>query len=164
MSENIQDKKLEDLQRHVEELTKMLEQERKNHEELKNKFLYLSADFDNFIKRVEKERESMILKERERVLTKFLPIVDDLEILMSIVKEDSLKEGVKMIRDKLYNLLKEEGFETIEAIGKPFDARYHEVLEGGEGVVVQELRKGFTFMGKVIRPSMVKLEKGGRNE
>ncbi|MEM4311452.1 MAG: nucleotide exchange factor GrpE [Nitrososphaerales archaeon] len=163
MSENVQkEDKVEGLEQEIANLRNQLEKEKKDHEELRNKFLYLSADFDNFIKRVEKERQSLLLNERERILTKVLPLVDELEMVLNLTKDkdSSLYEGIKMIRDKFFNLLKEEGFEAIEALGKPFNPKYHEVLEGDKGEkVVEEFRKGFIFMGKVIRPSVVKLEK-----
>ncbi|MDI6884481.1 MAG: nucleotide exchange factor GrpE [Hadesarchaea archaeon] len=80
--------------------------------------------------------------------------------------KDALLEGVEMTLKKMYATLEREGLAKIEAVGKPFDPKLHEVVmrvptkEHDEGVVVEEVRKGFMLRNKVIRPSMVKIATG----
>lgn len=144
-----------------------LEEERKRYHELKNKMDYLTSDFENFRKRVEKDKLNATMSERERIIRKFLPLIDDLELATKMTNKDNeqLSVGLKMILDKFFATIREEGFEVIETLGKPFNPNFHESLDGkNEGMIVEEVRKGFMFMGKVIRPSIVKLGEGGENK
>lgn len=155
------------LKNEVKLLKSELEEERKKYNEVKNKMDYLAADFENFRKRVEKDKLNATLSEKERLIRKVLPLVDELELAakMADKNDEQLAKGLKMILDKFFAFLKEEGFEVIETIGKPFNPNFHESFDGkSEGIVTEEIRKGFMFMGKVIRPSIVKLGSGGEKK
>ncbi|MEM3737584.1 MAG: nucleotide exchange factor GrpE [Candidatus Bathyarchaeia archaeon] len=163
--------KVEDLKEaptdEIELLRKSLREEQLKAEEYLNRLKYLQADFDNYRKRVEKEVNEMIQLNSERLLRNFLDIIDELELAAKIASEhenrDVVSEGLKITLKKLYDILKREGLTPIETIGKPFDPNMHEVVsriavEGcPEGTVISEVRKGFLFKGKVIRPSMVNI-------
>ncbi len=124
------------------------------------------ADFDNYRKRVMKEKASM----RESILgdfvKKLLPLLDNLErALASVEEEKSLKEGVEMIYKQFVALLREEGIESISCQGGIFCPHLHEAVMQVEtedfpsNTVVEELQKGYQFKGKVLRASMVKVAK-----
>jgi molecular chaperone GrpE len=93
--------------------------------------------------------------------------MDDLERAIETGKKSkdlkALLEGVRMVYKNLQSMLEKEGVEKIDAVGKPFDPLAHEILvkiptkDHEEGTVIEETRKGFTFKGKVIRPSIVKV-------
>ncbi|MEM3368761.1 MAG: nucleotide exchange factor GrpE [Thermoproteota archaeon] len=155
------------LKNEVKLLESELEEERKKYNEIKNKMDYLTADFENFRKRVEKDKFNATLGEKERIIRKILPLVDELELATKMVNDsnDPLAKGLKMVLDKFIMFLREEGFEVIETVSKPFNPNMHESLDGKvERIVTEEVRKGFMFMGKVIRPSIVKVGNGGGKE
>jgi molecular chaperone GrpE len=155
------------LKNEVKLLKSELEEERKMYNEVKNKMDYLTADFENFRKRVEKDKLNATLSEKERIIRKVLPLVDELELAtkMADKNDEQLAKGLKMVLDKFIAFLREEGFEIIETVGKPFNPNFHESLDGkNEGIITEEVRKGFMFMGKVIRPSIVKLGDGGEKK
>ena len=100
--------------------------------ELEDKYLRLMAEFDNFRRRVTKEKAELILNGGEKVLTELLPIIDDIERAQANIEKaqdvDSIKEGVNLIMEKFTSYLKKEGVSAIEAVGKDFDTEYHEAI------------------------------------
>jgi len=147
----------------------LLIQEKRKNEELVTKLKYLQADFENYRKRTEKEtREVEELSVRNLVL-RLLSVLDELELAIQIAEKSSPKrevvEGLKMVHKNLSSTLEAEGLKKIEAVGKPFDPRLHEAVEktegkSGEAMVVDEIRKGFTFRNQLIRPTLAKVELG----
>lgn len=120
------------------------------------------ADFENYKKRVEQERQVMVDFANGTLILNLLPVVDDLERALASVQEDSTGsswvEGIKRIYDKLRGVLKVQGITEIRAKGEAFDPNLHEAImccEGEEGIVIEESQKGYKFKGKVIRPCMV---------
>jgi len=140
-------------------------------EEAKDKLLRLHADFDNFRKRTQKEKEEWYQYASVGVLEKLLPVVDNFERALSSLDKQSeevqgLLAGVKMIYRQLVETMQKEGLEPICAVGESFDPNLHEAImqvppEEGQkdGQVVEELRKGYRFKDKVLRPTMVKVAK-----
>ncbi len=165
-SENNKGKSLEE---ELENLRKALEEERKKSEEYLIRLKYLQADFENYQKRVKKEIDEAVRVEVEKLILKFLNVLDNLELALKAGKEssdkDALIKGVEITLKGLEEVLKEEGLTRIEAEGKPFNPAFHEAVENiqtdnlPENFVVEELRKGYILRGKVIRPSMVKVSK-----
>ncbi|RJX16260.1 nucleotide exchange factor GrpE [Candidatus Bathyarchaeota archaeon] len=165
-SENGKGKSLEE---ELENLRKALEEERKKSEEYLVRLKYLQADFENYQKRVKKEIDEAVRVEVEKLILKFLNVLDNLELALKVGKEssdkDALIKGVEITLKGLEEVLKEEGLTRIEAEGKPFNPAFHEAVENiqtdnlPENFVVEELRKGYILRGKVIRPSMVKVSK-----
>jgi len=126
----------------------------------------LQAEFENYIKRVDKERKSLVDCASERLIVKLLLIIDDFERALKIndLPEDA-KKGIEMIFKNLHKILDEESVKCIDCVGEKFDPYKHEVLlqvdsEQPEGVVLEELQKGYILNGKVIRYSKVKVSKG----
>jgi len=148
---------------------KALEDKAKKSDEYFDRLLRLQADFDNYKKRFEKEKIEFLKFANEGIIVEILKIMDDFERAVEAGKTkhdfDVLYKGIEMIHKDLKNFLKEEGIKEIEAEGKPFDPHEHEAMmqeETGahpEDYVIEELQKGYTFNGRVIRPSKVKVAK-----
>lgn len=163
------EKELEEKDKRIESLEKSLEEEKKRAEDYLNRLKYLQADFDNYRKRVEKERGNIIRREKALFINRILVILDELELAIKNQKEakekDILVEGVEMIYNKLFKLLCEEGVCVIDAVGKSFNPDLHEAYltvqteEHPNNTIVEELRKGYMLEGKVVRPSIVKVAK-----
>lgn len=139
-------------------------------DELQEKILRLQADFDNTRKRFERQNAEFIKYAKEEVLVELLTILDDLERTVEAAEkgqEDfkAFLKGIEMILAHLYEMLKKEGVSPIEAKGKKFDPNFHEPLmqqeteEADEGIVLEELQKGYILNGRVIRTSKVKVAK-----
>lgn len=134
-------------------------------EELNNKLLRLQADFINYRRRTEKEKENSFNNGVESFVCDLLPILDNFERALESEKdkESSFYKGVEMISQQLIQLLKSHCVEEIDALNKPFDPNYHhavlmEEVEGHEkNIIVGVLQKGYTLNDKVIRPSMVRV-------
>lgn len=137
-------------------------------EEEKDRYLRLNAEFQNYKKRVEKEKGDLIKYGNEKLLTDLLPVLDNIDRAAASsegTQDTRLREGILLIRKAFDDVLGNNGVERIEAIGKAFDHDEHyavmtEEAEGKEeGIVVDELQTGYKLNGKVIRPSMVKVSK-----
>ena len=132
-----------------------------------DRYVRLNADFDNFRKRAARDREDGVRAAQERLLGKFLPVVDNFDMAMAAAGSaqnttvESLKAGVQMIQGQLKAVLSESGVEEIDAIGKPFDPNLHEALsqmesaDAPEGTVLQQLRKGYKMRDRLLRPASV---------
>jgi molecular chaperone GrpE len=152
-----------DLIKRINDLSKQLETEKEKSEEYVSRLKYLQADFENFEKRVNREREDIVKMSSERIVTKLLTIQDDLELAVSESQKMKVSErvskGLSMILGNLHDVFSQEGVVEIDALGKTFDPSKHEAvsfLESNklkENTVVSELRKGYILNGKVIRPS-----------
>ncbi|MDF1535184.1 MAG: nucleotide exchange factor GrpE [bacterium] len=133
--------------------------------ELKDRYLRAAADFDNFRKRVAKEKEDIVRFANERLIRDLLPVLDNLDRALSAGLDkagmDSVVDGVRMVSEQLHSLLGSCGLEPVEAVGTAFDPNRHEALgvlpsgEYEEGTVVAEMQKGYSLKGKVLRHSMV---------
>jgi molecular chaperone GrpE len=146
-----------------------LAEEREKAEKYLANWQRCQADFDNYKKRSEQEKGEVIEFANSALISNLLPITDDLERAFASVPseldESNWTEGVKLIYNKFKAILEAQGLTEIEAEGEPFDPRLHEAVmqqEGEEGMVVEEIQKGYKFKGKVIRPSLVIVGKGGR--
>lgn len=151
----------------VKRLENALKEEHEKSSEYLNRLKYLQADFENYRKRMEKEIPEVAQLGKERLIVNLLSVVDELELALRSGKKSenkqALLEGVEITLKKMYAILGHEGLAKIEAVGKSFDPKLHEVVmkvptkEHDEGVIIEEVRKGFMFRDKVIRPSMVKI-------
>ncbi len=144
---------------------KLKEYEVKN-KELHDKYLRLSAEFDNYRKRTLKEKMELTKSAGEQLLVNILPVVDDFERGMKSISDakdiESIKEGIKLIYNKLKEFLNQNGVKEIEASNKEFDIDYHEAItktpvqdEKLKGKVVDIIEKGYILNDKVIRFSKV---------
>ena len=146
-------------------LDEELKQSKKEINELNNKLLRLQADFINFRKRTEKEKESLYSYGIECFVVDLLPILDNFERALNteMDKEDGFYQGIQMINNQIIGLLNKHSIEELDALGKPFDPNFHHAVameeskEYDSNVVIEVLQKGYLFKEKVIRPSMVKV-------
>ena len=125
------------------------------------------ADFVNYKQRAEQEKGEIIEFANSRLICNLLPIMDDLERAFASVpadlEESNWTEGIKLIYNKFKTTLEAQGLTEMETRGEPFDPRLHEAVmqqDGKEGMVIEELQKGYKFKEKVIRPSLVTVGKG----
>ncbi|MFZ5646672.1 MAG: nucleotide exchange factor GrpE [Bacillota bacterium] len=148
-----------------ENLMRMLAGEKAKAEDYFNRLARMQADFDNYRKRVAKEREDLIKYAGEQIITALLPVIDNLERALAAKDGDSgkLAEGVEMIGRQINDILAREGIEIIPTVGEQFNPEIHEAVmreecgDHPENTVIEEFRKGYTLKGKVIRPAMVKV-------
>lgn len=141
-----------------------LENEKK---EIYESYLRLRADFDNYKKRIEKEKTEIYTRSLEDIFKKMLPILDNFERAIEAKSDDGDKiiQGVKMVYEQMTGLLKSEGLEIIDAMDKNFDPEYHHAVmteqdeEKEDNTVLAVLQSGYTLKDRVIRPAMVKVNK-----
>ena len=141
--------------------------ESKEIEELNNKLLRLQADFVNFRKRAEKDKESTIAYALESFVCSLLPIIDNFQRAMESEedKESSFYKGIEMIYQQLMKALNDNGIEEIKSLGEDFDPKFHHAIfmeentGYDEGKISEVLQTGYILKDKVIRPSMVKVAK-----
>jgi molecular chaperone GrpE len=133
--------------------------------DLQDRLLRTLADWDNARKRLQKEKEEATRYANQQFLHTLLPVLDNLERAIEAAERATevrpVVEGLRMVWKQLQSVLKEEGLEPVEALGKPFDPYQHEALgeevttAQPEGTVVSQLRKGYMLKGKLLRPAGV---------
>ena len=155
----------------IETLQQALAEEKEKAEKYLANWQRSQADFANYKKRSEQEKEEVIEFANSVLICNLLPIMDDLERAFTSVPaeldESNWTEGIRLIYNKLKITLETQGLTEIKAQGEPFDPRLHEAVmhqEGEEGVVVEETQKGYKFKERVIRPSLVIVGKGNERE
>jgi molecular chaperone GrpE len=134
-------------------------------DELTNTLVRRQADFDNYRKRVERERKEEARRGAGRLLHELLPVLDALEraLRAHANPDDEYHKGVQLIHRHLWDTLSKNGLERIEAEGKQFDPHYHEAIERVEtneypdGTIIQVVQEGYVFDGRVLRPSLVRV-------
>lgn len=150
----------------IEELEKQLEEAKIEKAELNDRFLRLFSEFDNYKKRVNKEKLDLLSTASEKVIVSLLPVLDDFEraIAANEKVEDiqAIKDGFTLIYNKLSQLLKRFDVEEIKAVGEVFDTDFHEAVthfptdkEEEKGKVIDVTEKGYKLKDKVIRYAKV---------
>ncbi|MGB6407883.1 MAG: nucleotide exchange factor GrpE [Planococcus donghaensis] len=144
----------------VEKLRKQLEAEQ-------NKYLRLLADYDNFKRRTQKDKELANKFRSQSLLADLLPVLDNFERAMSATTKSeesaSLLKGIEMVQKSLLEAVNREGLEEIKSVGEQFDPNFHQAVmqekddSAEPGVVLQELQKGYILKDRVLRPAMVKV-------
>jgi molecular chaperone GrpE len=133
-----------------------------------DRLLRTTAEFDNYRKRVERERREQADSAIGRVLEELLLVVDDFDRALTVDASEnpaSYRKGIDLIHAKLHDLLKKQGIKPIEALGADFDPNLHQAVmhEPADGhrdnEVIGELRKGYMLNDRLLRPSMVKVAK-----
>ncbi len=129
------------------------------YEKIKDDYLRLAADFDNYKKRSEKEKESIGTASMAYFVESLFPLVDNFEIALS---QDEVNKEIETFSSLLKSLLESLQVEEVGSVGDDFDPNIHEAVEhSGDGdtqKVETVLRKGYLFQGKLIRPAMVKVK------
>ena len=133
-------------------------------EDLTDRLKRNMAEFDNFRKRTEKEKSSMYVIGAKDIIEKILPVVDNFERgLAQAPEDDPFAEGMQKIYKQFTTTMEGMGVEPIEAVGKEFNPDFHNAVmhvedeSVGENIIVEELQKGYTYKGFVVRHSMVKV-------
>ncbi|PZD94046.1 nucleotide exchange factor GrpE [Paenibacillus sambharensis] len=136
-------------------------------EEHQQRLLRTQADFDNFRRRTQKEKEELAQYASMKLVGQLLPVMDNFERAVGASKEtgdfEALSKGVDMIFRQMAQLLEQEGLRPMESVGQPFNPEFHQAVmtvesdEHEEGIVVEELQKGYMLKEKVLRPAMVKV-------
>ena len=134
-----------------------------------DKFLRERAEMENFRKRQERVALDRVRREKREMLSKVLEVVDNLEralIYQDTMDRDALQQSIRMLQWQLNELLKVEGLTPVPSVGEPFDPYVHEAIETvssaehPEGVVVEEVRKGYRLGDETLRPARVKVSSG----
>ncbi len=154
-------------QEQIKDLEKSLTMEKEKAQEYLRQLKYLQADFENYRKRTEKQLQELTVRCNEKLVAELLSFIDDLERALDSGKKSTdpsaLLKGVEMIHGNLVSMLKKEGVERIESLGKAFDPNFHEIgikiprSDCEEGLILEEVRKGFVYKGRVLRPCMVNI-------
>lgn len=145
---------------------RLADAERKS-SEAQEQMLRLRADFDNVKKRLEREKIDSIKYANERLLAEILPIVDNLDRATASLAEghdpEKVKQGLKLAQNELHQVLETHGVEVVKALGEKFDPQVHEAVgvverdDVQDGIVVDEVQRGYLLNGRLIRPSRVRI-------
>ncbi len=150
----------------VERLQHELEQQRRLAEEYLDQARRARAELLNYKRRVQQEMDELRAHAHAQLILKILPVLDDFHLAIAripeVEQENPWIQGLLLIERKLWNVLESEGVRPIEAVGAPFSPAEHEAVaveegEGEEQVVVEEVRRGYTLGGRVLRPSLVRV-------
>jgi len=144
-----------------------LDELRRDKDALQDRLLRTAAEFDNYRKRVERERRDLADYMKADILTEILPIVDNFERALQAPSSDgdSLRKGVDLIHKQMLDFLRKRGVTPIEALGADFDPNFHQAVIHEtspfhrEGEVIEELQRGYMLGDKLLRPAMVKVAK-----
>lgn len=160
--EKIEDNSNTDKDSNCEKADNKLQEE---YDKLNQQYIRLAADFDNYRKRQEQERENLVKYGTEIALKKMLEVLDNFDrgakALESVEDCEKVKESFDLVHKQVITTLSKLGLEEIKAIGEEFDPNYHEAVmqtptsEHPENTVINELQKGYKMGDKVIRPTMV---------
>ena len=133
---------------------------------LKDSFARLQANYENYIKRAEKQKEGVLMDAKHRVIGRILPAIDSLELAIRDLRENgnlstAQTEGLTLVLKQFHQTLEQEGVARIKAVGEKFDPEIHEAINTSiqsdipEGTVVEEAQPGYTLGGMPIRCSKV---------
>ena len=141
------------LKQELEEMTHLAE-------DRLEQLLYLQAEFDNYRKWSEKEKNAIVTHANENLIKDLLVILDDFEQSLPSLEDEKNREGVQMVYQKMVKILRNYGLEPIECLGKKADPMVHEVVcrkpcTDDPDTIVEEIGKGYSLKSKVIRPSKV---------
>lgn len=150
---------------------KSAEQELENY---KDRLLRKAAEFENYKRRVENNQLNLLKYAAESLIIKLLPVIDDFERSLIHIKDakdvDSIKDGIKLVYDKLMKMLEDQGVKSIDAVGKPFDVHYHEAIMQRKAdnvephTVIDEFEKGYVYKDRVIRHTKVAVSEDNNEE
>jgi molecular chaperone GrpE len=161
--------KEEKLESNTEDLKKQLEEAKRLAEERLNQLKYLQADFDNYRKKFDKEKEQIIKLANENLIKELIAVLDDFESSIKLIENERNKEGIEILHKKFFKILEKHGLKQIESLGKKFDPNFHEALckelsEHNEDEIIEEIQRGYLLCSKVLRASKVKISKRDNRE
>ena len=154
-----------ELKSKLKDFKKNLEESQKQLEAMKDSYQRLAAEFENYKKRTQKEKEAIYVDSVADTIKVILPVIDNFERALSTETDNaqSIKDGMEMIYRQLKDAIKKHGVEEIVSVGEQFDPTLHNAVmhsqddEKEENVVVEEFQKGYKIKDRVIRHSMVKV-------
>jgi molecular chaperone GrpE len=136
-------------------------------DQLRDRLLRTTAEFDNYRKRVDRDRKEMADRAAEAILIEILPIIDDLERALAAPDAgegaEGYRRGVELIHRQLLDLLTRRGVTPIETTGETFDPHLHQAVSSEpsadhhEGEIIEEFRRGYRLGDRLLRPAMVKV-------
>ena len=141
---------------------------RKEKDALQDRLLRMAAEFDNYRKRVDRDRRDQADAATADAIADLLPIIDDLERALKAPAGGDLegfRRGIELIRQQMTDLLRKRGVKPIDAVGTDFDPRYHQAVahessaDHREGEVMEEFARGYVLGDRLLRPAMVKVAK-----
>jgi molecular chaperone GrpE len=151
----------------VDAQTLALEASRKLADENHERYMRVQADYDNFRRRSRQEKEDFAKYASTKLIEQLLPIVDNFERALAASQQvkdfDALIKGIEMTAKQLDQVLESEGLKSIESVNQPLNPDFHQAImqveseDHEEGVIVEEIQKGYMLKDKVIRPAMVKV-------
>jgi len=142
---------------------------RRERDDFKDRWMRKTAEFDNYRKRIERERREQADTAVADLLDSLLAVVDDFDRALTVEagpQAEAYRTGVELIHAKLLDFLKKRGVRAIDALGEDFDPNIHQAVmhevspDHRDGEVIGELRKGYMLGDKLLRPAMVKVAKG----
>jgi molecular chaperone GrpE len=158
----------------VDLLKERLAKSEEQTKELEDRLLRLAAEFDNYKKRMAKEFGYLIKNANENLILQLLDTLDNFQRALDSAKTtddyESLHKGVELIYNHLKEILTKEGLKEIEALGKPFDPNFHEAVtqaesdEYDEGIIIEEISRGYMLNDRLLRASKVVVSKGKPKE
>jgi molecular chaperone GrpE len=136
-------------------------------DDFKDRWLRKSAEFDNYRKRIERERREQANQSVVDILLELLSVVDDFDRALTVSGDEggAYRKGVELIHAKLHDMLRKQGVRPMDVLGSDFDPNIHmavmheESPEHREGEVIGELQKGYMLHDRLLRPAMVKVAK-----
>lgn len=151
---------MDDINADIEQLQLSLAAAEKNLEEMTHVAKAALADLTNYRRRIEDEKKELTLFSNINFLKEILPVIDNFE---RAIKSEHVSPGIEAIYKQLTSFITKIGVQQIETIGKKFDTQRHEALmeaAGEKDIILEELEKGYSWNGKVIRPAKVKIGNG----
>ena len=151
----------------IKELRQALTEEKEKAEKYLSNWQRAQADFVNYKRRAEQEKDELGKYANSALILKLLPFLDDLERALASappeLAEVSWVDGIRLIERKFLTGLESQGVSIIKALGEPFDPRLHEAIRqdtGEEGIVIEEMQRGYKLNDRVLRPSRVVVGNG----
>jgi molecular chaperone GrpE len=151
------------------ELQKQIESLKKEKDDIFAKLQRVAADYDNYQKRSQRQIADSVNYEKDKMVKTLLPVLDNFDYILTNTScgatDETLLKGVKIIYDQMLDVLKGHGIEQIKSAGEQFNPAHHEAIthrcekDKENGVVLEELQKGYKISGRLIRPSRVVVNK-----
>ncbi|WP_277351650.1 nucleotide exchange factor GrpE [Paenibacillus aquistagni] len=155
------------LEQEANALNAELQQAKKESEENYQRLLRAQADFDNFRRRTQKEKEDLAKYASQKLIEEIVPVLDNFERAMATKpgtpEVKSFAKGMDMIFRQLQQVLEQEGLQAMNTVGEAFNPEFHQAImqvesdEHEEGIVVEEVQRGYMLKDRVLRPAMVKV-------
>ncbi|MCP4912654.1 MAG: nucleotide exchange factor GrpE [Oligoflexia bacterium] len=155
----------------AEDNVEVLDSQEKQEDDFKEKYYYLAAEMDNLRKRFDREKEGLLKFGSEKILGSLIEVVDNLDRTIDATSGETdekvvkIVEGIEMVRKQFLDVLKNNGLERVEALGKTFDPNFHEALSQvaddtkQDEEIVQEYQKGYVLNGRLLRAAKVVIAK-----